>query len=570
MPAVLAERARQDPDGSAYTFIDYEVDPAGYAETLTWSEVYDRAQVIAHEVACCGSPGDRVAIMAPQGLEYVVGFFGVLMAGFIAVPLSVPMYGTHDERVAEAIKDSSPSAVLTTSAIADDVAAFVGALPGSTPTVIQLDALDFYTPPEPIEQPSTKTALLQYTSGSTRVPAAVMVSHKNISANVDQVFADYFAEDGGWPPRDTTVVSWLPFYHDMGLLLGLIAPVMAHNPAVIMSPMAFLQKPARWVQLLASYRSFSAAPNFAFGLAAHRTCDEDMAGFDLGNAHTVLSGAERIHAATLRRFIERFAPLGLSADVVAPSYGLAEAMVYAGSPARADRPTTARFDYEKLAAGHAQTCDSDDGVEIVSIGAQRACTVRIVDPETSTEAPASKVGEVWLHGDNVSSGYWRNPQQTEETFGGRLADPSPGTPVGPWLRTGDLGVMTDGQLYIVGRIKDLLIIDGRNHYPDDIEATISEITRGRVAAVSVPGDGREHLVTIAEVKTKGSDEELADRLRTMKRDVTTTVSSRHAVRVSDLVPVPPGSLPITTSGKVRRAACTERYRNDEFTRLDTA
>ena len=228
-----------------------------------------------------------------------------------------------------------------------------------------------------------------------------------------------------------------------------------------------------------------------------------------------------------------------------------------------------RFDYEKLSAGHAKRCGTEGGSELVSCGAPRSSTVRIVDPETRIENPAGKVGEIWLHGDNVASGYWRNPQQTERTFGAKLVDPSPGTPQGPWLRTGDLGVMSEGELFIIGRIKDLLIVDGRNHYPDDIEATIQEITGGRVAAISIPDDRSEQLVAIVELKKRGgSDEEALDRLRTVKREVTSAISMSHSVRVADLVLVPPGSIPITTSGKVRRSACVERYRQDEFSRLD--
>ncbi|MGH3561563.1 MAG: AMP-binding protein, partial [Mycobacterium sp.] len=379
--------------------------------------------------------------------------------GYIAVPLPVPQFGPHDERVVAAVLDSAPAAILTTSAVVDDVVSCAGALPGPPPAVIEMDAVDLNGPVDFRPTSQHKTALLQYTSGSTRVPAAVVVSHKNIFANIAQVAADYFEDDGGVPPPDTTLVSWLPFYHDMGLLLGILGSITLGRPAVLMSPTAFLQKPARWMQQLASNpHTFTAAPNFAFELAARRTSDHDMAGFDLGDVHTILSGSERIHATTIRRFTERFSHFNLPANAVAPSYGLAEAMVYAGSAPRSHRPTIARFDYEKLAAGHAKPSESDTASELVSIGAPRACTVRIVDPETRTENPAGMVGEVWLHGDNVSSGYWRKPQQTKRTFGGRIVDPSSGTPQGPWLRTGDLGVITDGEFYIVGRIKDLLIV----------------------------------------------------------------------------------------------------------------
>ena len=203
----------------------------------------------------------------------------------------------------------------------------------------------------------------------------------------------------------------------------------------------------------------------------------------------IISGSERIHAATIRRFTERFSRFNLPDTALRPSYGLAEATLYVTSAPAGQPPATVRFDYEKLSAGHAKRCaTSEGGTELVSYGAPRASTVRIVDPETRIENPAGKVGEIWVHGDNVASGYWRNPQQSERTFGGRLVDPSPGTPEGPWLRTGDLGVMSEGELFIIGRIKDLLIVDGRNHYPDDIEATIQEITGGRVAAISIPDD----------------------------------------------------------------------------------
>jgi long chain fatty acid CoA FadD26 len=232
-------------------------------------------------------------------------------------------------------------------------------------------------------------------------------------------------------------------------------------------------------------------------------------------------------------------------------------------------PATVRFDYEKLAAGHAERCGTEAGTELVSYGAPRSSTVRIVDPESCTENADGKVGEIWVHGEQVAMGYWRDPQKTERTFGGEVVNPSDGTPVGPWLRTGDLGVMSEGEMFIIGRIKDMLIVDGRNHYPDDIEATIQEITGGRVAAISVLDDTSEQLVAVVEMKKKGtSEEEALDKLRAVKREVASAIKRSHSVRVSDLVLVAPGSIPITTSGKIRRSACVDRYRLDEFSRLD--
>jgi long chain fatty acid CoA FadD26 len=574
IPAALQKQARQRPDAQAFTFIDYELDPAGYVESLTWCQVQQRVRIVAQEVAARGSPGDRVAILAPQGLEYIIGTLGAMAAGFVAVPLPAPLSGTHDERVFAALKDSRPAAILTTSAVVNDVVPSARALPGSPPAVIEIDALDLDTPPavHPTSTSQITTALLQYTSGSTRQPAGVVISHTNVIANIEQAMDDYFEDNGGVPPRDTTLVSWLPFYHDMGLLLGVTGPVLLGLHAVLTSPIAFLQKPARWMQALASNtRPFSAAPNFAFELAARRTSDDDMAGLDLGNVHTIVSGSERIHAATIRRFTERFSRFNLPASALAPSYGLAEATVYVGSAALGRRPTTVRFDNEKLSVGHAKPCAGEAASELVSVGPPRACTVRIVDPEACIEKSAGKVGEIWVHGDQVASGYWRNPQLSERTFGGRLVDPSPGTPQGPWLRTGDLGVIYDGELFIIGRIKDLLIVDGRNHYPDDIEATVQEISGGRVAAISVPDERTERLVAVVELKKRGgSNEEALDKLHAVKYEVTSAISRNHGLRIADLVFVPPGSIPITTSGKIRRAACAQRYRQNEFVRLDTA
>lgn len=582
IPGLLAERARLQPDEVAYTFIDYDVDPNGFAETLTWAQVYQRVQVVAEELLRHGTKGDRAAILAPQGLEYIIAFYGAMQAGFIAVPLPVPAFGSLDERVSGALRDSQPVAVLTTSVVVDEIMSYVGGQSGAaTPAVIEVDALDFDSPRTAEVNVGTlpKTAYLQYTSGSTRAPAGVIVTHKNVIANLGQIFTDYMSHRGGVPPQDTTMVSWLPFYHDMGLIQGVFATLLCPpdgpdgawgRPAVLMSPVAFLQKPARWIQhLAANTHSWSAAPNFAFELAVRRTKDEDLDGMDLGGVLGIISGSERIHSATIRRFNERFAKFGLPDTTVRPSYGLAEATLYVISAPTGHSPATVRFDYEKLSAGHAKRCGSEGGSELVSYGAPRSSTLRIVDPETRTENPDGKIGEIWVHGDQVAAGYWRNPQQTERTFGGEMVDPTPGTPTSQWLRTGDLGVMSEGEMFIIGRIKDLLIVDGRNHYPDDIEATIQEITGGRVAAISVLDDTSEQLVAIAELKKRGDSEiEALDKLRAVKREVASAIKKSHSVRVADLVLVAPGSIPITTSGKIRRSACVDRYRQDEFSRLD--
>ncbi len=575
VPALLRERAGQQANATAYTYIDYGLDPNGFAESLTWSQVHARACIIAEELKLCGSPGDRVAIMAPQGLEYVVAFLGALQAGFIAVPLSTPQYGIHDQRVSAVLRDSQPVAILTTSDVVGNVTKYACAQDGQpAPFVVEVDLLDLDSPRELLAPPplSTGAAYLQYTSGSTRTPAGVIVSHKNVVTNVTQCLGPYFG--GTTMVPDMHLVSWLPLFHDMGLILGICAAMVTERSAVLISPMSFLRRPACWMRLLATTSSaFSAAPNFAFELAVRRTSDDDMAGLDLGGVLGIVSGSERIHVATVKRFTERFAPFNLSPTAVRPSYGLAEATLYVASPEAGTAPKTVRFDYEQLTAGQATPCRTERsvGTELISYGSPNPSAVRIVDPETMIENPPGEVGEIWVHGDHVAMGYWRKPEQTARVFNAKLVSPVPGTPAGPWLRTGDLGVMSDGDLFIMGRIKDLVIVDGRNHYPDDIEATIREITGGRVAAIAVPDDLTEQLVAIIELKKRGaSGEEAMLKLRSVKREITNAISKSHSLRVSDLVLVPPGSIPITTSGKVQRSACVERYRKDGFTRLDVA
>ncbi|OBG28373.1 type I polyketide synthase [Mycobacterium sp. 852002-51057_SCH5723018] len=571
IPAVLRERATLQPDETAFTFIDYEQDRAGVAENLTWSQLYLRTRNVAQQLNACGSTGDRAVILAPQGLEYVLAFLGALQAGQIAVPLSLPLDGASDERVNAVLHDASPSAILTTSSAADNIAEYIKSKPGErTPSVLELDLLDLDSENGVAGEPDSPPSIahLQYTSGSTRTPAGVVVSHKNIQANVEQITSAYYED--GVAPLDTTVVSWLPLFHDMGLVFGIIFPILKGFRTVLTSPPAFLQRPARWMQLLASNtHAFSAGPNIAFELAARKTTDEDLAGLDLGGVRNILNGAERVNPPTLRRFAERFARFNLRPEALRASYGLAEATLYVATLDTGRPPKTVFFESEKLTGGHGERSASGDGIPLVSYGMPQSPTVRIVDPDTSIECPVGTVGEIWVHGDNVCEGYWQKPQETKRTFGATIVGPSAGTPEGPWLRTGDLGFFSDREMFIVGRIKDLLIVYGRNHAPDDIEATIQEITRGRCVAIAVPDDdGVEKLVTIVELKAPDGSDEAAHKLGLVRRDITSAISRSHGLGVADLVLVPPHSIPLTTSGKVRRRDCLQLYRRDEFTRLD--
>jgi len=569
--AMLHGRASLRPHDVAVTYTDYEKDWAGVPESLTWSQLSRRTMNVAREIRLHGSVGDRAVILAPQGLDYILAFLGSMQAGLVAVPLPLPHRGSSYERVGAVFADTSPAVVLTTSAVAEDIGDYVDQSRMDTaPKIVAIDSLKLDaeggTSLPTADLPNI--AYLQYSSGSTRLPNGVMISHRNLTVNFEQLMVSFFANSK--VPSDTTLVSWLPFYHDMGLVLGVCAPILGGYRAELTSPVAFLEKPSRWVRSLAENpHAWSSAPNFAFELAARKTTDDDLAGLDLGGVLGIISGAERVEPATLQRFVDRFAHFNFRDHMMRPSYGLAEATVFVAAGTWSESTPAVHFDVGELGAGRVKRCTAGSGTALVKYKVPQSPTLRIVDSESHRECPPDFVGEIWIHGENVADGYWRKPPEEQRCFGATLLDPSPGTPDGPWLRTGDLGFIYEGELFIVGRIKDLLIIRGRNHYPEDIEATVQEITGGRVAAISVPLDSTENLVTVIELKKRGdSNEEAMHRLTCVKSDVTSAISNAHGLSVGDLVLVPPGSIPTTTSGKIRRAACVEQYRQNQFTRLD--
>lgn len=558
---VLQERASATPNEAAFTFTEYDINPEGVQETLTWSQLYRRTLNMAQAVQQHGVPGDRALIIAPQGLAYVVAFLGAMQAGFIAVPLSVPVPGSHDERVSAVVTDTSPTVVLTTSAVFEVAAQHVddGA---SLIAVITVDTLDLDAPaPAIVETPDEPDiAYLQYTSGSTRLPAGVMISHRNLQVNFEQLITDFLGHLGGGIPPGFTLVSWLPFYHDMGLMLGIAAPILGGFRADLMSPIAFLTRPARWVQAMGRYKhAWSAAPNFAFDLTARRTTDEEMTALDLSGVVGIINGAERIHPSTLVQFNKRFARVGFCPEMVVPSYGLAEATVFVASGRAGHEPEVIEFNSVKLTEGIAER--QPGGSPLLRYGIATSPLLQIVDADTCRPLADGTVGEIWTHGENVSAGYWRKPEQTGSAFGATLLDAPADLPDTGWLRTGDQGFLSEGDLFIVGRIKDMLIVRGRNHYSEDIEATVQAITRGRVAAIAVADEQTEKLVTIIELKQR-------DELTTVKNEVIAAISRAHGLQVSDIVLVEPGSIPTTTSGKIRRAACVEQHRQGRFVRLD--
>jgi acyl-CoA synthetase (AMP-forming)/AMP-acid ligase II len=562
----------------AYRYVDYSHDPDGTALELTWSQVGIRSQAIGARLQQVTSRGDRVAILAPQGLDYVTSFFAAIQAGNIAVPLFAPELPGHAERLDAVLTDALPAVVLTTTSASDAVQKFVRLMPRETkPRIIAVDAIpdSVGSTFAPSKLDTDDIAYLQYTSGSTRAPAGVEISHRAAGTNLLQMVFTMGLEGD----FEINGASWLPLYHDMGLMM-VAFPVLYGGNLTFMSPMAFVRRPGRWIHMLHETSRFqhivSPAPNFAFELVAQRGLPRDGE-VDLSNV-IFIDGSEPVNLDTIIKFTDAFVPHGLSKTAVRPSYGMAEATLFVSSIRPHTEPTAVYLDREQLGSGRAVHVEPGAPTALAQVSCGQVAVSQwaaIVDPDTGGEVPDEHVGEIWLHGDNIGRGYWARPAETEHTFGNKLqsrldsgSHAEGAVDDATWLRTGDLGVYIDGELYVTGRIKDMVIVDGRNHYPQDIEATVAEsshaIRAGFVAAFSVParelpnGDPRdtsEKLVIVAERGPGAGRADPQPVLDTVRR----AVSRKHNVNVYDTRLVAAGVIPRTTSGKLARRACRAEY-----------
>jgi acyl-CoA synthetase (AMP-forming)/AMP-acid ligase II len=565
----LSRAGKLTPDDTAFTFVDFTGDPSGRREAVTWAQLDQRVGALAQLLMLVGATGQRVAVVAPQGLEYVIAFLGALRAGAIAVPLFPPHMPGHDERLASALGDSEPVCLLTTTGAKAGVVNFCAGrrLPGAD-RILVVDSPRFEEfPPDhvqgsdPVRLRPEDCAYLQYTSGSTRTPSGVEITHANVIANVRQAMEAFDVQ------RDRNhVVSWLPLFHDMGLVLAVAIPVVGGVHSVIADPLAFVQQPARWLQLLSEHPgAITAAPNFAYDYCVRRVPDPLRAGLALGDVSVMINGSEPVRPGTLRRFQEAFGSCGLKPHTLRPSYGLAEATVFVSTSLAGQEPHVTAFDRRLLGLGTASpaTATADAGAtELVACGQPVGQEIAVVDVETGRSLTEGVVGEIWVRGPNVARGYWGSPARSAETFRAELTDGPRGSEgTGRWLRTGDLGAMHDGRLYVTGRIKDLVIIDGTNHYPQDIEVTVQEahalIRQGHVAAFSLTVDGGERLVVVAEHSRHVTDP--GPERDAVARAVRKAVVTGHGAALHDFVLAPPGTLPRTSSGKVARGACRRRY-----------
>jgi fatty-acyl-CoA synthase len=552
-------------DTVAYRYLDFARSADGTAAELTWNQLGCRMRAVGARLQQVTSRGDRVAVLAPQGLDYVTAFFAAVKAGTIAVPLFAPELQGHTERLETALRDAWPTAILTTAAAAKTVRAFLAELAfARTMPVITVDDISDSASEGflPVDIDVDEVSHLQYTSGSTRSPVGVEITHRAVGTNLLQMILSIDLLD-----RNTHGVSWLPLYHDMGLsMIGFPAVYGGHS--TLMSPTAFIRRPQRWIRALSDGsrqgRVVTAAPNFAYEYTAQRGLpapDEDL---DLGNVVMII-GSEPVSMEAITSFNEAFAPYGLPATAIKPSYGIAEATLFVSTIAPSARATVAYFDRGRLAEGQAVRVAADDGdaVAHVSCGqVARSQWAVIVDPDAATELADGRVGEIWLHGNNTARRYWGRPEASRQTFDATLrsrlqsGSHADGYTVdGTWLRTGDLGVYLDGELYVTGRRADVIHVDGRHHYPQDVEATAQAaspiVRRGYLAAFST--DAGVVIVAERASGTRRADPEAAgEAIRAAVADV-------HGFGVADIRFVPAGAIPRTTSGKVARRACRGEY-----------
>jgi len=541
---VLCRRASADSDKTAVTFLP---DGEERERRLTYGEIDVHARALAVRLLTVALPGDRVLLLQAPGLEFVISFFGCLYAGVIAVAAYPPRNIRHMPRIEAILEDTQARLILTS----EEARAKIGPWLGERATRFQLlcsEEVDT-AGADAWRMPSLKRdtlALLQYTSGSTGAPRGVMVTHGNIMAN-EEMIRKAFGHH-----CESSVASWLPIFHDMGLIGNLLQPLYLGTSTVLMSPTSFLQKPVRWLWAISRFRArVTGAPNFAFDLCARAVTAEQKATLDLSCLEIVYSGSEPIDARALDRFAMAFGDCGLRRGMLFCCYGMAEATLLCTSGHPGAGPRYLDVDAQMLECGRYQSpgVSTQRRLTLVSCGTSvPGQDLRIVEPSSMTVLPDDVVGEIWLRGPHVTAGYWRKEAETGEIYHAKLADGD-----GPYLRTGDLGFLRDGELYVTGRIKDLIIVRGRNHYPQDIERTVEVCHPGiqpaSCAAFALAEAGVESLALAVELRRSALKDLDAEAVVAAIRRAVIEV---HELAVSAVALLKPLTLPKTSSGKIQR------------------
>ena len=556
---VLNARANIQATQPSYIFLS----DGAEVDRLTFAQLQSRARAVAVCLQEMKAQNERALLLYPAGLDYIIAFYACLYGKAIAVPAYPPRMNQNLRRLLAIIDDSRPIVALTTSAIFSRLQRWFDQIPSLksirwiTTDDIDPDLADLWKENRVDKE---TVAFLQYTSGSTSAPKGVMVNHGSLLYNQAMMKESLRHDD------DTVIVSWLPMYHDMGLIGNILAGMYNGAPCYLMAHADFLRKPARWLNAISKYRAtFSGGPNFAYDLCARRAGQEQFDSLDLSCWKVAFNGSEPVRAETLRRFAEAFSPYGFRPEAMYPCYGLAEATLFVSGGSVSEAPVVTTFDKAGLEKHRAiPSARLQNGVALVSSG--KPCLgeqIITVNPQTLVRCDEGQVGEIWVSSAAVSQGYWGRPDLNDETFRARLSNAKGG----PYLRTGDLGVIFQGELYVTGRIKDLIIIRGRNHYPQDIELTAeashSALRPGCSAAFAVGGASTEELILVAEINRERRNS--AD-MNEVAESIRQAILVEHEIDVSAIALIRPGSLLKTSSGKIQRSAIRSAFLDES---LDT-
>jgi acyl-CoA synthetase (AMP-forming)/AMP-acid ligase II len=553
-PASLVEllcwRAQEQSEQRAYIFLNDRGQEDGY---VTYAGLDRRARAIATRLQELAAAGQRVLLLYPPGLEYIAAFFGCLYAGAIAIPIYPPRPNRPVDRLQSIGVDAQASLVLTCNNILTKLHPLVTITPDlnslhwlATDTLDEELALEWRPP----RLDGDSLAFLQYTSGSTASPKGVILRHGHLLHN------EHMIQRAFGHTQQSVVMGWLPLYHDMGLIGNVLQSLYLGVPCLLMSPVAFLLKPIRWLQAISEHRATtSGAPNFAYDLCIRKIPEEQRQGLDLSCWKIAFIGSEPVHHTTIQRFAAAFAPCGFNPAAFYPCYGLAEATLFVSGGSPEESPVIRTVRASALEQNRVEpNSGREDTRTLISCGhAWMDQKIAIVDPESEIPCPDGVVGEIWVAGPSVAGGYWNHPEETYQTFYARLRD----SDEGPFLRTGDLGFVQDGELFVTGRLKDLLVVRGRNHYPQDIEYTVERtcpwMRPGCGAAFTVEVQGEERLVVVFEINRHCP---CTDHLI---HEIREAVAKHHELQVYAVALLKTGSIPKTPSGKVRRSACRSAF-----------
>lgn len=558
----LRQKAQNQPDKTAYIFLENGETETG---SLTYRELDRQAQAIAATLQSLVAPGERALMLYPSGLEFIAAFFGCLYAGVVAVPAYPPRQNQRLSRLQAIVADAQAKITLTTNALVSNIQAQFA----QDPQLADLQCLatdqisvDRAQSWQETALSSSSIAFLQYTSGSTGTPKGVMVTHGNLLHNEQMV------EFAFGHTQKTIFVGWLPLFHDMGLIGNVLQPLYLGIPCIFMPPVAFLQKPIRWLQAISHYKATtSGGPNFAYDLCIKKVTPEQLASLDLSSWEVAFNGAETVRAETLERFAATFAPCGFRREAFYPCYGMAEATLLVSGGVATDPPVIQNFPAKALEQNRIVESNSQQEDNRAIVGCGQTCLgqrIVIANPETLKQCAPDEVGEIWVSGSSVAQGYWNRPEQTEQTFHAYLVEDTGVSEAlgasGPFLRTGDLGFLQNGELFVTGRLKDVVIVRGRNHYPQDIELTAERshpaLASNAGAAFAVEIAGQEQLVVVQEVeRTHVRKLNVSEVTLAIRR----AVAENHELEVYAVVLLKTMSLPKTSSGKVQRSACISAF-----------